>query len=144
MLLVITACGGGQTEQPTETTASPAEEIQTQVTPVEAGGSYRDVNANDLATMTTEKDFVLVNVHVPYEREIEGTDLFIAFDRIMESQDTLPTNLDSKIVVYCRSGSMSAIASSALVKLGYTDVWNLDGGMIAWGETGHSLIDRSR
>jgi len=34
---------------------------------------------------------------------------------------------------------MSAIAAEALVKGGYTDVWNLDGGMIAWEEAGFSL-----
>ncbi|RMF32566.1 MAG: rhodanese-like domain-containing protein, partial [Chloroflexi bacterium] len=42
------------------------------------------------------------------------------------------------------SGSMSAIAARTLVKLGYTDVWNLDGGMIAWKAAGYSLVDKGR
>ena len=37
---------------------------------------------------------------------------------------------------------MSAIAAEALVKGGYTDVWNLDGGMIAWEEAGLPLIGK--
>ena len=32
----------------------------------------------------------------------------------------------------CHGGGMSAIAACTLVKLGYTNVWNLDGGMSAW------------
>jgi rhodanese-related sulfurtransferase len=34
---------------------------------------------------------------------------------------------------------MSAIAAEALVKLGYTNLWNLDGGMAAWEMAGHKI-----
>jgi len=36
---------------------------------------------------------------------------------------------------------MSAAAAEALVGLGYTNVWNLDGGMIAWEGAGYPLRD---
>ena len=42
-------------------------------------------------------------------------------------------------MVYCRAGGMSAIAARTLVKPGYTDVWNLDGGMIGWKQAGYLL-----
>jgi len=35
---------------------------------------------------------------------------------------------------------MSAIAAKTLVGLGYTNVWNLDGVMIAWDESGYPLL----
>ena len=43
------------------------------------------------------------------------------------------------VLVYCRSGRRSAAAAKVLAKLGFADIRNLDGGILAWqkaGETG--------
>lgn len=109
---------------------------------VEGGGAYTDVQPRGLAPMLQRKDFPLVNVHVPYEGEIEGTDLFIAFDRIEAHLAKLPADKRARVVLYCRSGAMSATAARTLVRLGYTDVWNLDGGMIAWQQAGYPLATK--
>jgi len=39
---------------------------------------------------------------------------------------------------------MSAIAARELVREGYANVWNLDGGIIAWREAGYPLMRRKR
>ncbi len=39
---------------------------------------------------------------------------------------------------------MSAIAARTLVTLGYTDVWNLDGGLIGWRHAGHPVAHKGR
>jgi rhodanese-related sulfurtransferase len=85
-----------------------------------------------------DKDFLLVNVAVPYVAEIESTDEFIPLDEIEARVDSFPQR-DVKIVVYCRSGATSAMAARELVRLGYSNVWNLQGGMIAWQEAGYPL-----
>jgi rhodanese-related sulfurtransferase len=40
----------------------------------------------------------------------------------------LVANKDAKIVVYCLSGGRSAVAAKTLDDMGYTNVWNLEGG----------------
>jgi len=42
-----------------------------------SGGSYRNIGSEQLWTMLQKKDFVLINVHIPYEEELPQTDLFI-------------------------------------------------------------------
>ncbi len=141
--LVLVACSG-QSSQPPPSSSEMDMAEQTQEVPVEGGGSYTDVSAAGLAAMLENKDFPMINVHIPYEGEIERTDLFIPFDEIAQNVDKLPADKDARVVLYCRSGSMSATAARELVHLGYTDVWNLDGGMIAWRQAGHPVLDKDQ
>lgn len=105
------------------------------------GGAYFQLEPAELKAQLGKKDFVLVNVHTPYEGEIAGTDRFIPFDRIASSR-LLPKDRSAEIVIYCRSGRMSAIAAPALVKLGYTNVRELKGGFNAWVAAGYALERR--
>lgn len=125
-------------------TPSSAQAPETQPVPVEGGGTYTDVSARGLTRLLESKDFPLINVHIPYEGEIAGTDAFIPFNQIEANLGRLPANKGAKLVLYCRSGSMSAIAARTLVRLGYTDVWNLDGGMIAWKQAGYPVARKTR
>lgn len=96
----------------------------------------------ELAVMLQEKDFVFVNVHVPYEGEIANTDVFIPYDRIADNLDKLPKDKGAKIVLYCRSGRMSESAARALVQLGYTRVSHLAGGMNDWKRSRNQIIGK--
>ncbi len=103
--------------------------------------SYIRVTPAELNTMLKSKDFVFINVHIPFAGNIAKTDLSVPYDQITESAYLvqLPTNKDAKIVLYCRSGRMSAIAAEALVKLGYTNIWELKGGMVDWEQAGYPI-----
>lgn len=111
--------------------------------PVNVGkGAYTNVTPAQLAEMLNSKDFFFVNTHIPYEGEIEKTDAFIAYDKTAQLLGQYPADKSAKVVLYCRSGRMSAIAAQELVKAGYTNVWNLDGGMIAWEQAGYKLMSK--
>jgi phage shock protein E len=86
------------------------------------------------------KDAVVINVHIPYEGELEQTDAFIPYDKIM-GDARLPQDKNSEILLYCRSGRMSEDAGAELNKAGYTRVAHLEGGMKAWEASGHRLIN---
>ncbi|OGO62922.1 MAG: hypothetical protein A2030_03005 [Chloroflexi bacterium RBG_19FT_COMBO_50_10] len=126
--VLLAACQSAATTQPSVI-------VEGQKVIVE-GGSYTDVSVTELQTMLANKDFTLINVHIPFEGNIPNTDLSIPYDQIAENLDQLSSDKNAKIVLYCRSDRMSNIAAETLVGLGYTNVWNLSGGMVAWEQAG--------
>jgi rhodanese-related sulfurtransferase len=105
-----------------------------------AGGEYRDIIVPELRTMLERKDFALVNVHVPFAGDLPDTDESIRYDEMSSNLDRLPADKSAPIVLYCRTGPMSARAAQDLVALGYTNVYNLVGGFTAWVEAGLPLV----
>ena len=101
---------------------------------------YQTISADQFSQMMDKKDFLLVNVHIPYEGEIEGTDLLIPFNQIDRYPRRLPEDKNSKIVVYCLMGPMGSVAADKLAQMGYTQVFNLQGGMMAWQSAGNTLF----
>ena len=55
----------------------------------------------------------------------------IPYNDIEALTSALPDK-NAPIILYCRSGRMSEEASRALVELGYTQIWDVPGGMNAW------------
>jgi rhodanese-related sulfurtransferase len=86
------------------------------------------------------EDVHLVNVHVPYEGGIAGTDAFIPYTEIASRAGELPDD-SSTVVLYCRSGSMSTEAAQALVDGGLTGFAELEGGFQAWQAAGLPFDD---
>ncbi|NOZ81359.1 MAG: rhodanese-like domain-containing protein, partial [DPANN group archaeon] len=93
---------------------------------------YDDLSAPEFDRLIQNKDVFLVDVHIPEQQHIPGTDALIPFNAISENLGNLPADRSTPIAVYCRSGSMSKEASAELVRLGYTNVSNLIGGLNEW------------
>jgi rhodanese-related sulfurtransferase len=98
------------------------------------------VSPDQLAALLEREDFAFINVHIPNEGEIAQTDAHIPFDQISTDLGQLPSDKSARIVLYCRSGRMSDIAGAELVRLGYTNVSHLEGGFIAWEQSGRELL----
>ncbi len=108
----------------------------------DGSGTYVDITPDELAAMLKHKDFLFINVHIPYAGEIEQTNLFLPYDQAAEQLDQLPADKSAKIVVYCRSDRMSRISVNEWVKAGYTNLYNLDGGFDAWEAAGYKLLQK--
>ncbi len=103
------------------------------------GGSFTRVSPERLKTMLKGDNLTLINTHVPFQGNIPGTDLSIPYNEIGQNTKLLPSDKDARIVLYCLGGPMSYSAATTLVKLGYTNVSDLKGGMVAWREAGLPL-----
>jgi len=105
-----------------------------------AGGTYTNLSVPEFQRMMAGKDFALVNVHIPFEGDLPRTDVSIPYNEITSQLDQLPADKDAGIVLYCKTGRMSAEAAEALVKLGYGNVYNLLGGFAAWQAAGLPMV----
>ena len=95
------------------------------------------------AALAAETDPFVVNLHIPYEGEIDGTDAFVPFDDVEAHAADLPADKSAPLYIYCRSGRMSAEATPTLQALGYTNIIDLKGGMNAWRDAGLEILDKA-
>lgn len=98
--------------------------------------------AKELLDKKAETGLFVLNVHTPYQGKIEQTDAVIEdWENIAKYEKQLPENKNTPILVYCRSGRMSASAAQQLNNLGYKTIYDLKGGMQQWKKEGFKLID---
>ena len=91
-----------------------------------------DVSVEELDRLRrAEEDFFLLDVRQPHEVEqatLGGVNIPLA--EIAQSLDEIPKS--KKVLGHCKSGGRRAKAVTALRQLGYDDVWNVQGGTLAW------------
>ena len=96
--------------------------------------TYEQIAAEQAKTiMDTEKDYVIIDARTEEEfaeGHIENAILIPEYEIKDRAEKELPDK-EQQILVYCRSGRRSKIASEELVKLGYTNVKEF-GGIIDW------------
>ena len=83
--------------------------------------------------MDTETDYIILDVRTEEEFK-EGhikNALLIPDYEIAEKAETVLTNKEQLILVYCRSGRRSKIAANELATMGYTNIKEF-GGIIDW------------
>jgi len=90
-----------------------------------------------------QEDFLLIDVRQPAEYNkgnIPGSILIprgvlefkIGNDAFWEEEFLYTPEKDACIIIYCKKGDRGILATKALNELGYSNVKNLSGGIIAW------------
>ena len=95
---------------------------------------YQDLKVQDFEQGINQTDVIILDVRTPSEYQeghIKGAKLINISAPTFESQiDELDKS--KKYYVYCRSGGRSSSAASFMIEKGFEQVYNLQGGIIAW------------
>jgi sulfur dioxygenase len=107
--------------------------------------AVRQVAPAELAALRASGNTVLLDVREAGERagdlgRIPGAVHIPLRELPARADGELPR--DRAIVAICRSGARSATAAALLTGLGYPDARNLDGGMVAWVDSGGAVEGR--
>ena len=96
--------------------------------------TYQQITAEEAKNiMDTESDYIIIDARTEEEfagGHIENAILIPEYEIAERAEKELPDK-NQLILIYCRSGRRSKIASDELVKLGYTNVKEF-GGIIDW------------
>lgn len=87
------------------------------------------------AWLDEERQLQIVDVREPHEWaicKIEQTTHYIPLAHIPSRANEL--NPDQPTVLVCRSGKRSLLALATLSNLGFEDLYNLKGGVLAWSD----------
>lgn len=99
----------------------------------------KEISAEELKSkMDANEKFHLIDVREQDEWDesrIEGAKL-IPKSTLPGSLDKFPENMDEPIVLQCRSGKRSLDVALMLLNEGYTELYNLEGGILAWKDKG--------
>ena len=87
--------------------------------------------------MDAQEDYVLIDVREPYEyEEFNLGARLIPLGQIAGQLEELKEEVgDKEVILHCRSGARSATAQQLLLAAGFENVFNLEGGVLAWQET---------
>jgi len=103
----------------------------------DAKGRIREVTVAE-ARERIEKGGILIDVREDNEFENDHAKGARHLGRGIIERDIVQTFPDknTELILYCGGGYRSALAADNLQKMGYSNVWSMDGGWHAWKESG--------
>ena len=106
----------------------------------------RNVPYMSVETLALPKtDAVLIDAREQKEYEVSHIKnaICVGYDKfkLKETLAKLPEDKNAKIVVYCSLGIRSEIVAHKLIEAGYTNVYNLYGGIFEWKNNNFQVVD---
>ena len=106
---------------------------QAQIEEISPAEAARELEAGGVALVDTREP------HEYEEAHIDGGRL-VPPGLLRDEIATAVPDRSQRVLVYCRSGNRSAKAAAQMAELGYEDVANVEGGILAWQEEGLPVI----
>lgn len=102
-----------------------------------------EINVDQLKEkLENDEDIILLDVRSEEELEFGKIkySLMVPLPELADKLDILKSYKNKEIIVYCRSGRRSAMATTFLLRSGFDDVKNLTGGILAWKKCDNSVM----
>ena len=91
----------------------------------------------------TKLDHELILLDVRTQAEYDSGHILnainISHEQILEDSELLAEYKDSQMVVFCRSGVRAGKVIQLLESIGFEDIIDIDGDMLAWSEAGYRM-----
>ena len=98
---------------------------------------------SELNESISKMDHDLVLLDVRTQAEYDSGHILnainISHDEILEDPELLAEYKDSQMVVFCRSGVRAGKVIQLLESIGFEDIIDIDGDMLAWSEAGYRM-----
>lgn len=108
-------------------------------------GASNDISVTELHQLASSgADIYLIDVRTETEYlagRLDFSDDLIPYDKLSKNLDLLPAEKETPIYLFCRSGRRSGIATNYLRSLGYSQAFNVAGGIVAWQDAGFQITD---
>ncbi len=92
-------------------------------------------------SIDTHENVIFLDVRTveEYSRNRLENAINLPLDEVTERINSLIPDKSTKIYVYCLSGSRSIHAVDTMLKVSYTNVFNMTGGLLAWRAKGYKI-----
>lgn len=103
-----------------------------------SGAGRKSISVNEATLLINRQDALIIDVRETAEWSAGhiANARHIALGHLSKRLSEIDKFKDKPVVMVCASGNRSGSACSTLKKAGFQQVFNLDGGMRAWGEAG--------
>ena len=101
--------------------------------------TFNEIDAAELNAMQSAGEIQLIDVRNMDEvlRGVIAGAVHIPLAQLPQVYSKL--NDEKPLVFYCHSGMRSAQAAGFMAEHGYTNAYNLRGGVLAWGKSGYAF-----
>ena len=136
-LVFVAGCGSDSASEEGDAAAPPTTQVM-------ASTGVRVVSPDEAADIHSSPPpgLVVLDVRTPEEfaaGHLEGA-IMIDFYREDFSERLAELDPNQPYLLYCRSGNRSERTRSIMEAMGFTDVADLDGGILAWSQAGYPVV----
>ena len=104
--------------------------------------SINQMNSDELIEFIELNDAILVDVRTEDEYNSGYIENSLNIDYFSNEFSVNADKLDKNtpIILYCRSGNRSSMSANKISKLGFNEIYNLEGGILEWIEEGNAIV----